>query len=147
MSGDGSLHALFNASLNATCAVLMVLALRAIRSGFIEKHKRLMLTAFGVSCVFLVSYLTRYVLHNLIEGVPATPFRGTGAAKVAYLTILFSHMALAAVVPVAAIRAIFLGLKSRVADHRRLVRYAYPAWLYVSVTGVIIYVMLYHWPV
>lgn len=146
MNEGGALHALFNASLNATSATLMVLAFRAIRRGEIERHKKLMISAFAVSCVFLVSYAARYIVHNLIGGNPATPFPGDGVAKVVYLVILFSHMVLAAIVPFAAIRAIWLGLKARVPDHRRLVRFAYPAWLYVSVTGVVIYAMLYHWP-
>lgn len=146
MSDLGALHALLNASLNGTSAVLIVLALLAIRRGEVERHKKLMLSAFVVSSVFLISYLARYITHNLIQGLPATPFRGTGLAKGVYLTILFSHMFLAAMVPVGVIRAIYLGLKARVDQHRRIVRFAYPAWLYVSVTGVIIYVMLYHWP-
>ena len=143
---DGATHALFNACLNATSATLMVLAFRAIRRGDVARHKKLMTSAFAVSCVFLVSYSARYVLHNLIGGNAATPFPGMGAAKIVYLLILFSHMVLAAIVPFAAVRAIWLGLKARVVEHRRLVRFAFPAWLYVSVTGVVIYAMLYHWP-
>lgn len=146
MSQPGALHALFNASLNATSAILMVLAFQAIKRGDRERHKKLMISAFAVSCVFLVSYAARYILHNLIGGNPATPFPGTGVAKVVYLSILFSHMVLAAVVPFFAIRAILLGLKARFGDHKKLVRFAFPAWLYVSVTGVVIYAMLYHWP-
>lgn len=147
MTDAGAWHALLNACLNATSALLIVLGVSAARRGALATHRRFMLSAFAVSCVFLVSYLTRYVLHNLIEGLPATPFRGEGLARIVYLVILFSHMVLAAIVPVVAIRAIWLGLKKRIADHRALVRFAFPAWLYVSVTGVVIYLMLYHWPV
>lgn len=147
MNEAGSLHALLNACLNGTSAILMTLALLTVRRGNVEQHKKLMISAFVVSCVFLVSYLARYISHNLIEGLPATPFRGEGAARTAYFSILISHMILAAVVPFAAIRAIWLGLKQRVTEHRKLVRLAFPAWFYVSVTGVIIYLMLYHWPV
>lgn len=146
MNEAGSLHALLNACLNGTSAILMFFALAAVRRGNVEKHKKLMLSAFVVSCVFLVSYLTRYISHNLIEGLPATPFRGEGAARSVYFVILFSHMILAAVVPFAAIRAIRLGLQQRTSEHRKLVRFAFPAWFYVSVTGVVIYLMLYHWP-
>ena len=147
MNEAGSLHALLNACLNGTSAILMTLALVSVRRGQVERHKKLMISAFVVSCVFLVSYLARYISHNLIEGLPATPFRGEGSARTVYFTILFSHMILAAIVPFGAIRAIFLGLKERVAEHRKLVRLAFPAWFYVSVTGVVIYLMLYHWPV
>lgn len=147
MNEAGSLHALLNACLNGTSAILMTLALVAVRRGNIEKHKKLMISAFVVSCIFLVSYLARYISHNLIEGLPATPFRGEGSARTVYFVILFSHMILAAVVPFGAIRAIWLGLKQRISEHRKLVRLAFPAWFYVSVTGVVIYLMLYHWPV
>ncbi len=134
------LHPLLNAVLNATCAILLLTAFVAIRAGEKERHKRLMLAAFGVSSVFLVSYLARLYLSG------TTTFTGTGVVKGLYLSILFSHMALAAIVPVGAILAIRLGLKGMNARHRRVVRLIFPAWLYVSVTGVVIYVMLYHVP-
>ena len=133
-------HALFNSLLNATCATLLVLGYRAIKAGEIERHKKLMLAAFGVSCVFLVSYLTRFALEG------SKPFTGEGAWRPVYFTILFSHMILAAVVPFMAIRSIFLGLKDRRADHKRIASKTFPAWVYVSVTGVLVYVMLYHYP-
>jgi uncharacterized membrane protein YozB (DUF420 family) len=134
------LHPLLNALLNATSAVLLILAWFAIKAGKRERHKKLMLGAFGVSTVFLISYLIRFAMSG------TTPFPGTGIARVAYFTILFSHMALAATVPVGAILAIRHGLAGRFAAHRKLVRFVWPVWTYVSVTGVVIYAMLYHWP-
>lgn len=140
MSEGLQLHPLFNALLNATSAVLLFMAYVAIKNGERERHKKLMLTAFGVSSAFLVSYLIRFYVSG------TTPFPGAGVSKVIYLTILFSHMALAAFVPVGAILAIVWGLKGRFASHKKLVKLVFPVWAYVSVTGVVIYAMLYHWP-
>ncbi len=140
MSDGLQLHPLFNALLNATSGVLMFMAYAAIKSGDRQRHKRLMLSAFAVSCAFLVSYLLRVYLHG------STPFPGTGAVKVVYLTILFSHMVLATVVPVGIVVAILWALKGRFSAHKRLVKVVFPGWAYVSVTGVVIYAMLYHWP-
>lgn len=133
-------HALVNALLNASSSIFLIMAVIAIKGGDRERHKRLMLTAFGVSCAFLVSYVLRNTLHG------DTPFRGEGAARVVYLTILLSHMVLAAFVPIGAIVAIRLGLKGRFGTHKKLVRWVFPSWVYVSVTGIVIYGMLFHWP-
>jgi uncharacterized membrane protein YozB (DUF420 family) len=130
-----------NALLNATAAVLLVIGYRLIRQGRVEAHKRTMLSAFAVSIVFLACYLVYhfYVLH--------VPFAGPPAVRVVYLAILFTHVVLAACVPVLAIVTIWLGLSDRRAAHRRWARWTLPIWLYVSVTGVIVYLMLYHlWP-
>lgn len=134
-------HPFFNACLNATSAVLIFMAYAAIKQQKREQHKKLMLTAMGVSAVFLVSYLIRFAL----AGKP-TPFPGDGAWKVIYLVILFSHMILAAAVPVLTIQSIRLALKGDLVTHKKWVKYAYPIWLYVSVTGVVVYLMLYHFP-
>ena len=98
-----------------------------------------MVAAFGVSAVFLVSYLARYS----IEGTHR--FAGPEAVKPVYLAILFTHIPLAALVPVLALRMFFLAWRRRFDAHRRLGRIALPIWLYVSVTGVLIYLMLYRW--
>jgi putative membrane protein len=127
-----------NAGLNTLCALLLVAGRVAILRGQRDLHKRLMLSAFTVSALFLVCYLTRFALTG------THPYPGTGPMKTVYLTILFSHMALAAVTPILAIRAIQHGLANRLPEHTRIVRYAFPIWLYVSITGVIVYVMLYH---
>ncbi len=101
---------------------------------------RSMIAAFGISCLFL----TLYIIHKVWRDFEHTPFNGEGAAKLAYLLILFSHLALAVTVPVLAIAMIRLGLRGRLDAHRRLAKLAWPVWMYVSVTGVVIYVMLYH---
>ena len=97
-----------------------------------------MVAAFSVSAIFLVSYLT----YHALEG--SRPFQGTGIVRPVYFTILISHVVLAAAVPVLAVRMFFLAWKGRFDAHRRLGRVTLPIWLYVSVTGVVIYLMLYH---
>ncbi len=128
-----------NACLNAVATALLVAGRRAIRRGDRARHKRLMLAAFAVSSVFLASY----VAHKISRGFESTPFHATGAAHVAYLSILFTHLTLAMTVPFLALRLVWLGLADRIAAHRRLAVVAWPIWLYVSVTGVVIYLLLY----
>jgi len=99
-----------------------------------------MIGAFAVSAVFLVSYLT----HKWARDFENTSFHAVGAAKVAYLAMLASHVVLAMTVPVFAIVLIQLGLRDDRARHRRIARIAWPIWMYVSVTGVVIYILLYH---
>jgi uncharacterized membrane protein YozB (DUF420 family) len=134
------LHPFFNASLNATCAVLIILGLRAIKRRERDLHKRLMLAAFAVSSVFLVSYLARLYLAG------TTQFMGEGLWRPLYFTTLFSHMVLAASVPVLALRTIYLGLNERDEVHRRWGKVTFPIWLYVSITGVIVTLLLYVYP-
>jgi uncharacterized membrane protein YozB (DUF420 family) len=136
-----ALHAYFNAGLNATSGILVVLAVQAIRNRQRERHKKLMLSAFAVSTVFLVSYLARFAM----AGEP-TPFNGEGLFKYTYLAILFSHMLLAAAVPFLALRSIYLGLNGRDAVHRRWGKITFPIWLYVSITGVIVTFLLWVYP-
>jgi uncharacterized membrane protein YozB (DUF420 family) len=127
-----------NATLNATSAVLLLLAYRAIRAHAVERHRLLMLAAAAVSTVFLVCYLV-YHYH-----VGSVRFTGQGAARTVYFTILISHTILAVAIVPLVLRTLFLGLKRRDPQHRRLARWTFPLWLYVSVTGVVIYAMLYH---
>ena len=129
-----------NASLNAIAAVLLVRGRMLARAHRIDAHRRTMLTSFGVSTLFLALYL----LHKAARGFESTTFHVGGAAKVAYLSMLASHVVLAMTVPVLAILLIRHGLAGRIAAHRRLARIAWPIWMYVSVTGVLIYVLLYH---
>ena len=136
----GATLALVNALLNGTAALLLFAGWVAIRRRKPAVHWRLMVAAFSVSCLFLVSYLTRV----LISGTHRYP--GAGTWKAVYLIILISHMIFAAVTPFLAIRALWLGARKRYPAHRRLVRYAWPIWMYVSVTGVAVYVLLYHPP-
>lgn len=127
-----------NAALNATSATLVVLGWRAIRAGDRRRHRALMLAALGASVLFLASYLTRVAL----TGTHAFP--GGGALRAVYLVVLASHTVLAALAGPLVLRTLFLALRERFKDHRRLARVTVVAWLYVSVTGVVVYVMLYH---
>ena len=126
-----------NAVMNATSAVLVFLGWRAIRAGNRTRHRALMLSALGVSALFLVGYLTRVALTGTHR------FPGTGALRSAYLVLLGTHTVLAAaIVPLIGF-AIYYAWKGRFEAHRRVARYTLPAWLYVSVTGVLVYFMLY----
>lgn len=137
----GSTLALLNATLNATSGVLLVLGRRAIKAGKRETHRRFMLATVTTSAIFLLSYLTRVGL----TGTHDDPHRGIVHAV--YLIVLLTHMILATTVPVLAIVLLVRAYRQQFAAHRKLARYTYPIWLYVSVTGVIVYVMLYHLPV
>jgi len=129
-----------NAALNATAMVLLVQGRRLARAGRIDAHRRVMLSAFATSSVFLALY----VLHKASRGFESTTFHVEGAAKLAYLALLFSHVTLAMTIPPLAIALVVLGLRDRRATHRRLARIAWPIWMYVSATGVLVYVLLYH---
>ena len=129
-----------NACLNGLSATLLTCGFIAIRSGRRALHKKLMISAFSSSTLFLVSYLTRFALTG------TTTFPGTGAAKIVYLCILFSHMLLAIVVVPLVLRTLWLARAQRFDAHKKLARLTLPIWMYVSVTGVVVYFMLYHWP-
>jgi len=126
-----------NAILNGTAAVLLVAGFLLIRNGQKSTHRKVMIAAFTVSALFLISYL----VYHALAGVVYYPH--TGPIRTVYLTILFTHTALAAAVPVLAILTLSRGLKARFARHRAIARWTLPIWLYVSVTGVIVYLMLY----
>ena len=126
-----------NAALNGTAAVLLTWGYLLIRSGRKRAHKRVMLAAFTVSILFLISYL---VYHAQVGSVR---FPRTGTIRTVYLSILFTHTLLAAAVPPLAIITLSRGLRGRFDRHRAIARWALPVWLYVSVTGVIVYWMLY----
>lgn len=128
-----------NAVLNACAATLLVVGRRLVKRGRIEAHRRVMIGAFAVSSLFLASY----VAHKVSRNFENTTFQAEGLAKVAYLVLLFSHVVLAMTVPFLAITLIVLGIRGRIDRHRRLARWAWPIWMYVSVTGVAIYLLLY----
>jgi uncharacterized membrane protein YozB (DUF420 family) len=128
-----------NASLNACAAVLLVRGRRLARQGQIAAHRRTMLAAFATSSLFLALYL----LHKASRGFESTTFHAEGVAKLAYLGLLFSHVVLAMTVPPFAIALVVLGSRDQRERHRRLARVAWPIWMYVSVTGVAIYLLLY----
>jgi uncharacterized membrane protein YozB (DUF420 family) len=126
-----------NAFLNGTCALLLATGFVLIRRRRLDAHRLCMATAFAVSVLFLVSYL---VYHAQVGSVP---FPGRGWIRPVYFTILISHTVLAAVVPPLAVTTLVLAARGKYARHRRLARWTLPIWLYVSVTGVLVYWMLY----
>lgn len=132
-------HAALNAALNFTSGVLLFCGWLAIKRGDRELHRKLMLSALLVSALFLVSYVIRFVGKG-----GTTHFPDVGWIRTVYLGILLTHTILAAVVPFLALRTVFLAWKERWDAHRKLARITFPIWIYVSVTGVVIYGMLYH---
>ncbi len=127
-----------NAVLNATATLLLIVGYLLIKQHRETAHKWVMLSAFGVSIAFLACYVLYHVKVGHVE------FRGTGWSRPVYLTILLTHVILAATVPFLAAITIYRGLKDQRQRHRRIARVTYPIWLYVSITGVVIYAMLYH---
>ncbi|HXG57399.1 MAG TPA: DUF420 domain-containing protein [Thermoanaerobaculia bacterium] len=130
-----------NASLNAASGIFLLTAYLLIRRRKIEAHKRFMLAACTTSVLFLASYVT---YHYLKQGV-VTRFAGEGWVRPLYLAILISHTVLAVVIVPLAVASVWNGLKMRVPQHRRVARWTFPLWMYVSVTGVLVYFFLYHW--
>ena len=129
-----------NAALNSLAAVLLAAGWVFIRRGQWRAHRAAMVAAFATSAVFLVSYL----VYHYLEG--SRKYAGPESLRLVYYAILLTHVVLAAAVPVLALRMFFLAWKGRWEAHRRLGRVTMPIWLYVSVTGVVIYAMLYHLP-
>lgn len=127
-----------NASLNALATVLLLAGLIAIKSGRPQLHRRLMISAFITSVVFLICYL---VYHFNVLSVP---FTAQGAPRAVYFFILLTHIVLAMAVPPLAIITLHAGLRQRFDRHRKIARWTWPIWMYVSVTGVVVYLMLYH---
>jgi uncharacterized membrane protein YozB (DUF420 family) len=126
-----------NATLNAIAAVLLVIGYVLIRRGRIELHRRVMLAAFGTSALFLVSY----VIYHANAG--SRPFTGQGPIRVVYFTILITHVVLAAAILPMALITLNHALRRRFERHVPIARWTLPIWLYVSVTGVLVYLMLY----
>jgi uncharacterized membrane protein YozB (DUF420 family) len=126
-----------NAALNATCAVLLVIGWTLIKRGRIRQHRAVMIAAVSTSALFLISYL---IYHAQVGSVR---FTGTGAIRVVYFTVLLTHTVLAAVIVPMVLITLSRGLSGRYDPHRRIARWTMPIWLYVSVTGVIVYLMLY----
>ncbi len=126
-----------NATLNATAAVLLIVGWTLIRRGHVRQHRKVMITAFCVSCAFLVSYL---VYHAQVGSVR---FTRHGPIRVVYFTILLTHTVLAVVIVPLVLMSLSRGLKRQDARHRAIARWTLPLWLYVSVTGVIVYLLLY----
>ena len=129
-----------NASLNAASAALLVAGLLCIRAKRVAAHRTLMVGACLVTAAFLISYL---LYHARVGSVR---FLGTGWARPAYFTILISHTILAIVIVPLVLRTLFLAARERFTEHKRLARWTFPLWLYVSVTGIVVYWMLYRMP-
>jgi len=130
-----------NATLNTLSAVLLLTGYRYIRRGNRDAHRRCMLTAFAAATLFIACYLTYHYFAR------ATPFGHEGTwLRTGYMSVLLSHTVLATVAAPLVIWVLALALRGRFDRHRRLARVVFPVWLYVSVTGVIVYVMLYHAP-
>ena len=132
-----------NAALNSLAFVLLVAGRVMIKNRRIAAHRTCMISAAASSALFLASYVTHYVWRARALGGSHTSYHGHGPMKFLYYATLLSHVVLAITVPVFAIWLIRLGLTQRHDLHRRVAKIGYPVWVYVSVTGVVIYVMLY----
>ena len=128
-----------NAALNAVAALLLLIGYREIRMGRMARHRAAMISACATSTLFLVSYVT-YHAH-----AGSRPFTGQGPIRIVYFTILISHVVLAAAILPLALVTLTRALRERFDRHAALARWTLPIWLYVSVTGVAVYFMLYHW--
>lgn len=140
---DLSFLPLVNAILNGIALVLLFVGLWFIKQKQWEKHRNTMIAAFAMSALFLVFYLAHKVWRASSGGDLHSSYNGTGLLKLGYQVMLLTHVLLAMVVPVFAIRLIWLGTKRADDKHRRLGKIAFPIWVYVSITGVLIYLMLY----
>jgi len=137
----GTVLPAINASLNATCGICLFIGWRLIKQKKIALHKRFMLAACTASLVFLALYvLNHYLRHGIV-----TKFPGTGIIRPIYFAILISHTILAITIVPLAILTVRNGLKMRVPQHRRIARVTFPLWMYVSVTGVLVYFFIYQW--
>ena len=136
------------ALLNTAATVVLILGLVKIRQGNPRGHKKMMLTALAISALFLALYLLHKVALYQTTGepnkrFPTDPDAAPLAARYTYYAILGTHLLLAIAVPFLALRSVYLAMKGRIIAHKKLVRYTYPIWMYVSVTGVLVYLMLY----
>jgi putative membrane protein len=127
---------LLHAIINGTCAVLLIFSLRAIKAGKVDLHKKINLSTFGLSAVFLISYVAYHFF------VPETSYGGDGILKTFYYFILLTHIPLAAAVLPLILLSFWYALTGKIDKHKKIVRFTYPIWLYVAVTGVIVYLMI-----
>lgn len=132
-----------NAMLNALGSVFLLSGFVFILKRRVAQHRFCMIAASSVSALFLVCYVTHHVLRSYYFGIGPTKFTGEGLARPIYFTILTSHTILAALLFPFVIATLYRALKGRFDAHRRLARLVYPIWLYVSITGVVVYLMLY----
>lgn len=125
-----------NAIINGLCSVLLMISFYQIKNKNIAAHKKINIATFGLSSIFLVSYI---VFHYFVK---ETTYGGTGAIRTVYYVILISHIILAAGVLPLILLSFHRGLQMQVEKHRKLVKFAFPIWLYVTVTGVVVYLMI-----
>ncbi len=125
-----------NGLINSVTSVLLLLGLYFIRQKNVLAHKRTMLTAFAFGSVFLVTYILYHLTHE------STPFGGQGWIRPVYYFLLVSHIVLSVVVVWFVLRAVYFALSGQIARHRQTVRYTFPIWLYVSITGVVVYLLI-----
>ena len=128
-----------NAVLNALCATALIIGFNFIRQRRVAAHRASMITAFVFSFLFLISYIANYAVHG------ESHFPGHGAIRTAYLSILVSHILLSMVVLPLVLITFFFALTGRFSQHRKIARFTFPIWMYVSVTGVVVYAMLAAW--
>jgi len=132
-----------NASLNALSGIFLMIGFVFIRKKRVERHRFCMISACIISLLFLVSYVTHHIIRTSIFGLGPTKFPGEGAARVIYFTVLISHTVLAVLIGPFVVVTLRFALKRKFDKHKRLARWVFPFWLYVSITGVIVYLMLY----
>lgn len=137
---EPSVLARINVCLNAAAGGCLLLGLFFVRAGRIAAHRLAMSSAFGLSSAFLVTYL----MHHAQVG--SVPFRGEGIWRLIYFSVLVPHVILAAVIVPLALLTLYRGWTGKIASHRRIARYTFPLWLFVSLSGVAVYLMLYHLP-
>ncbi len=133
-----------NAALNATSGILLIFGLFFILTKRVHIHRACMLGASSVSAIFLICYVTHHIIRSSIYGIGPTRFTGEGLARPIYFTVLTSHTILAVVVAPFIIATLWKAITGKYDSHKRLARLVYPVWLYVSGTGVVVYLMLYH---
>jgi uncharacterized membrane protein YozB (DUF420 family) len=134
-----------NATLNGASAALLLIGRRYIALRKVQQHRSVMIMAVITSSLFLVSYVTYHVLLQIYANGAISRFHGTGLARPVYFSILISHTILAVVTVPLVLITLSRGLRERFDRHRAIARWTFPIWLYVSVTGVVIYFMLYQW--
>jgi uncharacterized membrane protein YozB (DUF420 family) len=135
---------LLNAGLNATAAAFLLAGWVFIKQGRRQAHQKCMISAFGMSVLFLVSYVTYHVLRQQQTGSAHTRFTDPAWFRPIYLTILITHLSGAIAIVPLVLTTLYRALRGRFEAHRRLARWTWPIWMYVSVTGVVIYLLLYH---
>lgn len=133
---EASTLPLFHAVLNASTAVLLCLGFFLIRRGQRKMHRNIMITAFCLSCIFLISYVISKISHDPV------PYGGAGLSKLIYFFILISHIVLSAIIVPLVLFTMYRGLAGQYSKHKKIARWTFPIWLYVAITGVLVYLFM-----